>query len=329
MKITLTHGAGGEEMNRLIKRIAGRLPLKKTAGGSGTDIMEDGAVIPIGEKKLVFTADSHTISPWKFPGGNIGKLSVCGTLNDLAVMGAEPLALSLSFIIEEGFEEADLDEIADAIGNESKKWDVPIVTGDTKVMEKGKLDGIVLNTSGIGMAEKVISNGGLQEGDKIVVSGTIGDHAASVLAGRYEINTKLRSDCACILPIMRALRDFRITAAKDPTRGGLASCLCELAEKSGKKIVIDEEKIPVRKETKSICEMLGVDVLHLANEGKVVLGVGGSCADKALRKIRRTGLGKNARVIGEVQEGKGVFLKTKFGTRVIEKPAGDPAPRIC
>lgn len=329
MRITLSHGAGGEEMNRLIKRIAGRLPLKKTAGGSGTDLMEDGAVIPIGEKKLVFTADSHTISPWKFPGGNIGKLSVCGTLNDLAVMGAEPLALSLSFIIEEGFEGADLDEIADAIGNESKRWDVPIVTGDTKVMEKGKLDGIVLNTSGIGIAKRIIKNSGLKEGDKIIASGTIGDHAASVLAGRYEINTKLRSDCACILPIMRALRDFRITAAKDPTRGGLASCLCELAEKSGKKIMLEEGDIPIRKETKSICEMLGVDALHLANEGKVVFGVDGSCAEKALRQIRKTGLGKNARIIGEVQKGRGVLLKTRFGTRIIEKPEGDPAPRIC
>ncbi len=329
MKITLTHGAGGEEMHALIRKIAARLPLKKTAGGRGLDLLEDGAVIPIGSKNIIFAADSHTISPWKFRGGDIGKLSVCGTLNDLAVMGAEPLALSLSFLIEEGFEEEAIEEIAESIGRESKRWDVPIVTGDTKVMEKGKLDNIALNTSGIGIAQKVISNGGLQEGDRIIVSGTVGDHAATILAHRYEIRTGLRSDCACVLPLMRAIKELPITAAKDPTRGGLASCLCELSEKSGKRIVLEEENIPVRKETKSICEMLGVDVLQLANEGKVVFGVEGSCAEKALKKIRKTELGKNARVIGEVQKGRGVLLKTKFGTRVIEKPAGDPAPRIC
>jgi len=326
--ITIAHGAGGDDMQELIKRIAGRLPLKKTAGGSGTDLMEDGAVIPIGKKKLVFTTDSHTISPWKFPGGNIGKLSVCGTLNDLAVMGAEPLALSLSFIIEEGFEEKDLEEIAEAIGKESEKWGVPIVTGDTKVMEKGKLDKIIVNTSGIGLAERVISNGGLQEGDKIIVSGTMGDHAASILAHRYEIKTKLKSDCACILPIMRTLRDFQVTAAKDPTRGGLAACLCELAEKSRRKIVIEQEAIPVKTEVAAVCEMLGVDVLHLANEGKVVFGIRGE-PEKALNQLKKLGLGKKAVVIGEVQEGKGVLMRTKFGSRIIEKPAGDPAPRIC
>ncbi|MFC1722010.1 hydrogenase expression/formation protein HypE, partial [Patescibacteria group bacterium] len=282
----------------------------------------DAAVLSLGKKKLVFTTDSYVVSPLFFPGGNIGKLAICGTINDLSVMGAKPLGISLGLIIEEGFSQKNLQKILKSITNISRREKIPVVTGDTKVMNKGKVDGLVVNTSGVGEADRVIKNEGLKAGDKIIVSGSIGDHGAALLAKRFDYQTNLKSDCQPIWSDIKKIKSY-LTACKDPTRGGLSAVMHEMARKGNVKIVLNEAEIPVKKESEAICEMLGISLYDLASEGRFVAGVKPRNLNKVLGKI------KQARVIGEVAKGKGVFLQTKIGTRTLSISEGKLVPRIC
>jgi len=326
--------------------------MKHLANPSNIDVpleaLDDSAVID----DIVFTTDSHTVQPLFFPGGDIGSLSVCGTVNDISVMGAQPIALSLGFIIEEGFSIEDLDKILESIGKMSTEAGVPVVTGDTKVVEKGALQQLVTNTSGIGKRtelldnnifevqrhrefnEKWLKDSNLRPGDKIIVSGYIGDHGIALLSFRegYGFESEVQSD---IWPLNKmialALKGGGVVAMKDPTRGGLANTLHEWAGKSKFGIKIDEDKIPIREGVQSACEMLGIDALNIGNEGKVVIGVVKEKAEDVLKIIKTTNEGKFAEIIGEVREDMtGVAMVTSVGgLRLVDAPAGDPVPRIC
>jgi hydrogenase expression/formation protein HypE len=332
MHITLSHGAGGKQMQELVAKIRTRLGRSGRWMGS----LNDAALIRAKKKNapsLLFTADSYIVDPLFFPGGDIGKLAVCGTINDLAVSGAEPLGLSLSFVIEEGFPEEKLMKIVDSVAAESKKNKVPIVTGDTKVMPKGKLDGIIINTAGIGTASAAKPfDRPVSVGDKILVSGGIGEHATALLATRFNYKTKLKSDCQSLLQLMRRIRPF-IKQAKDPTRGGLAASLNEIAQKNSAYIRIIEGKVPIRSEVRAVCSMLGFDHLTLACEGRAVVIVSEKNAAKALRIMQQ--YDKDAAIIGEIagsvhnRKPVRVIMETSLGQRIVEMPSGELVPRIC
>jgi hydrogenase expression/formation protein HypE len=303
------------------------------AGGIGLEAMDDGAVIPFAGENLVFTTDSHVVRPVFFPGGDIGRISVCGTVNDLAMMGGRPIALSCGMIIEEGFEIEDLARIVASMDEALGECGANLVTGDTKVMERGALDGIAINTSGIGIAKTVVRDNGLVPGDVIIVSGTLGDHGLAIMAHRegFDLGEQIKSDVAPIWNMVeKALSAGTIHAMKDPTRGGFASAINEMAKKSGVCIRIREENVPIRKNVKSAAGMLGIDPLEVANEGKVVMGVPASCADAILSALRSHKYGKDAVVIGTVTKGAHVIMETTIGgERFIEPPMGDPVPRVC
>ncbi len=320
--ITINDGAGGAEMGALIEKM--RRILSAKGGFSG--ILDDGAYIKIGDKHLVFTTDSYTVDPLFFPGGDIGKLAASGTINDLSVMGAKPLGLSLSLIIEEGFSSDKLYGILESFNKICKIVDVPVATGDTKVLAKGEIPGILINTSGIGIAEKVIPNSGLEPSDVIVVSGGVGEHGAAILSKRFGYETSLVSDCAPVYDIVDKCRKY-IRACKDPTRGGLSACLNELASRSKVCIKVDEDSIPVRKEVHVVSELLGIDPLHLACEGRIVFGTRETDADKVIGILRK--FNRDACVIGEVLPGKNVILNTAFGEKLLNMPSGENVPRIC
>ncbi len=308
---------------------------KVNVGGIGLKELDDGATIPIGDKNLVLTTDSHVVKPIFFPGGDIGKLAVAGTINDLAVMGAKPLAMTLSLIIEEGFPKSDLDKIAESISKSLQEADTALITGDTKVMGKGELDGLVINTTGLGIANRVISDSGLEVGDKIMVTGWIGDHGMALLASRegMDFETDLTSDVTPLSKmISKALSVGGITAMKDPTRGGLANALNEMAQKSGMGITIEETKIPLREEVKGLAEILGINPLEVGNEGKAIIGVKEEKAQAVLKILKKNKKGIHAQIIGRVtNEHRGkVILETEVGgRRFLEPPLGDPIPRIC
>jgi hydrogenase expression/formation protein HypE len=331
MKVSLMHGAGGEVMGELLRTLTN--VRNRNAGGIGLEALDDGAVIPVGEYQLVFTTDSHVVRPLFFPGGDIGRLSICGTVNDLAMMGGRPLALSCGMIIEEGFAIADLERIVRSMDEALTESGAHLVTGDTKVMERGALDGIVINTSGIGIAETVVRDCGLREGDRILVSGTLGDHGLAVLTHRegFDLGEQIRSDVAPLWDLVEgALAAGEIHAMKDPTRGGFASAINEMAKKSGVRVTIDETALPVRRSVRSAGEMLGIDPLEVANEGKVVMGVPADDADAVLASLRSHRYGKDAAIVGRVTAGSRVILKTTIGgERFIEPPMGDPVPRVC
>ena len=331
MKVSLMHGAGGEVMGELLRTLTN--VKNRNAGGIGLEALDDGAVIPIGEYQVVFTTDSHVVRPLFFPGGDIGRLSICGTVNDLAMMGGRPLALSCGMVIEEGFAVSDLERIVRSMDEALTEAGAHLVTGDTKVMERGALDGIVINTAGIGIAEKVVRDQGLKEGDRILVSGTLGDHGLAVLTHRegFSLGEQIRSDVAPLWDLVeKALAAGEIHAMKDPTRGGFASAINEMAKKSGVHVEIDEELLPVRRSVRSAGEMLGIDPLEVANEGKVVMGVPAADADAVLDALRCHRYGKDAAIVGRVKAGSRVILKTAIGgERFIEPPMGDPVPRVC
>ncbi len=331
-RVRLVHGGGGEAMHGLLSILLKNISKKSVAGGIGLKELDDAASIPFKGTNLVYTTDSYVVNPVFFPGGDIGKLSVCGTVNDLAVMGAKPIAISSAYIVGVGFPLADLEKIALSMDKVSREADVPIVTGDTKVVEEDI--GIYINTSGIGVANKVVPDSGLKPGDKIIINGPVGDHGIALMAHREGIgfDTSLKSDCAPLWHLVEGILPYGVHAMKDPTRGGLASCLNEMARKSNVGILLDEAAIPVRREVRAASEMLGIDPLSVANEGKVVLGVPVNAAEEVLTVLKKNKYGRGASVIGTVEEkGRGwVVMETVVGgKRILESPAGDPVPRVC
>ncbi len=321
--IELEQGGGGFKNNELIKELRQIINLKK----DWSNIEDDSAVYDLGNQKLVFTTDAFIIDPIFFPGGDIGKIAVCGTINDLAVMGAQPIGLSLSIVIEEGFPKKDLLKIANSINQISQETQIPIVTGDTKVIDKGKLDKIEVTTSGVGLADNIINNSGCQPGDNIITSGDLGEHGLALLAYRFDYQTKIKSDCQPLINEINSVKNY-LTSAKDPTRGGLAANINEIAKKSKVKIILDEKKLPYKKEVVALTNLLGLDIFNLPSEGRFIASVGQENTESVLNKLKE--YNKEAKIIGQVEMGEGVFLKTKFNSlRKIEMPRGKLIPRIC
>ena len=336
MKFSMSHGAGGEVMQSLISDIIlGNLSNKRVNGGVGLDDLDDGATIPFGDYEIVLTTDSHTVNPIFFPGGDIGKISIAGTVNDVSVMGAKPLAIANAMVVSEGFPGEDFERIIKSMDEVCREVDVAIITGDTKVMEQDKLDKIIISTTGIGIVKKgeVKRDSSLKLGDKIILTGSIGDHGVSLMSYRegFGFETDLKSDVAPVWGMVKAALDVGgVNAMKDPTRGGVANALNELASKSGVGMLLDEEKIPIKKEVIAASEMLGIDPYEVANEGKVIMGVDADNAEEILQAIRKTKYGKDAQIIGEVTNDKHVILETVMGgKRILEAPIADPVPRVC
>ncbi|MGZ4857803.1 MAG: hydrogenase expression/formation protein HypE [Methanobacteriaceae archaeon] len=336
MKIGMSHGAGGEIMQRLISdMILGNIKNTKVDGGVGLEDLDDGATIPLGEYEIVISTDSHTIDPLFFPGGDIGRISMAGTINDVSVMGARPLAISSAMVISEGFTSEELERIIHSMDEVSQETDVAIITGDTKVMEKDKLDKMIICTTGIGVALRgeIKRDSGLKVGDKVILSGSVGDHGVSLMSYRegFGFETDLQSDVAPVWGMVNAaLRIGGVNAMKDPTRGGIANALNELASKSGVGMLIDEENIPIKREVHAASEMLGIDPYEVANEGKVIMGVDPEKADEILSAIKKTKYGKDAQIIGQVVQDKHVIMETILGgKRILEAPIADPVPRVC
>jgi hydrogenase expression/formation protein HypE len=338
-RIMLKHGAGGRAMRRLIQdAVLGAFQTEfVTPGVIGLSALDDGAAIRIGDRWLVLTTDSHVIQPPFFPGGDIGRLAICGTVNDLAVMGAtDVLGLTCSVIIEDGFPRRDLDRILASMRAACLEAGASVVTGDTKVMGRGEIDGIVINTAGVALTSHVITDCGLAAGDRILVTGTLGDHGMAVMATRHglALEAALVSDVAPINGLIRAALDVQpgaITAMKDPTRGGVAGVLHEMAAKGRVGIVIEESALPVRPETRGVSELIGIDPLLVANEGKAVMAVRADAADRVLAALRAHPLGTNAAIVGVCITGHPglVVLDTGFGRRLVTEPEGELLPRIC
>jgi hydrogenase expression/formation protein HypE len=334
-RITLKQGGGGRAMRTLIEKLFVRDFAELPFEGVGVGAMDDGAAICIGDEWLVITTDSHVIHPIFFPGGDIGRLSICGTVNDLAMMGAtRVLGLTCSVILEEGFSVESLESIQRSMVAACREANAPVITGDTKVMGRGEIDGIVINTCGIGLTRTLIRDNGLKAGDKIIVTGSIAEHGLAVMAKRHgiEFEGELTSDVAPLnAMIAPLLLTNAITAMKDPTRGGVASALHEMASKSGVGVVLQESAIPITPAVHAIGEMLGIDPLHVANEGKALIGVRAADVDDVLALLHADLLGRNAAVIGTcVSERPGsIILDTGFGKRLVAEPDGEPLPRIC
>lgn len=336
-RISLKHGAGGRAMRALIEDVFVKGFAETPVDGIGLGAMDDGAALRVGDRWLVITTDSHVVHPVFFPGGDIGRLAIAGTVNDLAMMGAtRVLALTCAVILEEGFARSDLERIQASIQSTCQEAGAVIVTGDTKVMGRGELDGIVLNTTGIGLTERVVPDSGLRAGDRILVTGTMGDHGFAIMALRkgLELEGDLRSDVAPLNDLVAcalAAGEGAVTAMKDPTRGGLSSALHEMADKSGVGIVLDERSVPVSPVVGAAADLLGIDPLQIANEGKAVLGVRPERADRVLAALRSHPLGEQAAIVGTciAEHAGAVILDTGFGRRLLSEPEGDPLPRIC
>ena len=340
--IRLAHGAGGQLQEELIDFITKNITYKKVGKGIGVDELDDGATIPLDDydKEIVITADGHTVYPLFFPGGNLGILSVCGTINDLLMMGAEPLAITSVIIIEEGLKIELLEKIINSFNYKAREANVAIIAGDTKVMPRGTLNEIIMATTGIGIKDKNIRilDNNLKLGDKIIITGTIGDHGTALISSRegLKISSDLESDVELLLEIYKVLKPDidknYIHAMKDPTRGGIAAALNDWAMKSNIGIILEEEKIPIKKQVNAICEMLGLDPFTVACEGRALMSVDSNQAEKILAKVKSTEIGKDAQIIGEVtsENAKKVLLKTIIGgTRVVDMPIGESIPRIC
>lgn len=335
--IRLAHGAGGRAMRELIGAVFASDGSGAVPGGIGLPQLDDGAAIPIGNRWLILTTDSHVIHPIEFPGCDIGRLAVCGTVNDLAMMGGtQVLAMTCAIIVEEGFPVATLKRIRASMLAASQQAGAPIVTGDTKVMGRGEIDGIAINTTGVALVDRVVGDADLQPGDRILLTGTVGDHGFAVLAARGSLGFEgdLASDVAPLNSLVSVALGFGgagVVAMKDPTRGGLASTLNEMAEKGGVSIELDEAAIPIRPAVRAASELLGIDPLHVANEGKAVLVVRPGVADAVLEAVRAHPLGRHAALIGRVTDGHPgrVAISTGFGRRLLVELDGDPIPRIC
>ena len=328
--ITLDYGSGGKKTARLIEEL-----LVPAFSNPALAALGDGAILP-GAENLVFSTDSFVVSPLFFPGGDIGKLSVCGTVNDLAVCGAEPRFLSLSFIIEEGLEMETLKQVVASIRIQAEKAGVQIVTGDTKVVEKGRGDGLYINTAGIGFLKYPgLGPDKLREGDKVIVSGTVGDHGTAVMLARSGMmQGEIASDCAALNGLCDAILSTgaAVRVLRDPTRGGVATTLNEFIEGTALGIELEEEQIPVRPQVRAACDMLGLEPLYCANEGKLLAVVAAADAEKVLAAMQQTEAGKDAAVIGRVtaeRPGKLVMRTIPGGRRILQKLAGAQLPRIC
>ena len=329
--ITLDYGSGGRKTAALIHELI--LP---AFGNSFLSSLGDGAVLP-GAEQLVFSTDSFVVSPLFFPGGNIGKLAVCGTLNDVAMAGGEPKYLSLSLVIEEGFPTENLRKILAAAAEEVKKAGVSVVTGDTKVVEKGSCDGLFINTAGIGVLKRPgLSPAAMKAGDAVLVSGPLGNHGLTILLSRHPqmLEADLSSDCADLAPMAAALYGLGadLKMLRDPTRGGLATVLAELSESAGLGFELQEKAIPVDSAVRTACELLGLDPLYSANEGKLIAVVSADRAEEALALMKRFPEGRNAALIGTVcAEHPGLpVLRTPWGSsRLLTALAGAQFPRIC
>lgn len=332
-KILLAHGAGGRLSSELIRETF--LP---ALGNSMLNRLEDSAVFQCDGTILDFTTDSFVVKPLFFPGGDIGRLSVCGTVNDLCMMGAVPLYLSASFIIEEGLAIDDLSRILESMKSTAEEAGVLIVAGDTKVVERGSADSLFITTAGVGHipGNLNLSSKNVEPGDVVIINGGIGEHEMAVLLarGEFSLRGEIRSDCAPLNGLVQAVlgASKRVKCMRDPTRGGLATVLNEIAEASGTCIAIDEASIPVRREVRGVCELLGFDPLYLANEGKVVVFAGQEDAKTILEAMKTHPLGRNSSIIGKVMEKPAgrVLLKTKIkGHRVLGLLSGEQFPRIC
>ncbi|MBI3403529.1 MAG: hydrogenase expression/formation protein HypE [Acidobacteria bacterium] len=339
-RIMLKHGAGGRAMRRLIEDAflrAFATDPEVPAGLVGVAAMDDGGAVRLGDRWLVMTTDSHVIQPPFFPGGDIGRLAVAGTVNDLAVMGApDVLGLTCAVILEEGFPRADLERILASMRIACDEAGATVISGDTKVMGKGEIDGIVINTAGMALAPHLVRDAGLRPGDRIVVTGTLGDHGMAVMATRHglALDVDLRSDVAPINGLIRAVMTAApgaITAMKDPTRGGAATALHEMASKSGVGVMVDEAALPVRDTVRGVAELVGIDPLLVANEGKALLGVRADAVGRVLETLRAHPRGADAAVIGVCTEDRPgmVILDTGFGRRLVAEPEGELLPRIC
>ncbi|TMD44780.1 MAG: hydrogenase expression/formation protein HypE [Chloroflexi bacterium] len=335
-KITLSHGSGGKSTHNLIEGV-----FAPAFSNPLLDAMDDAATFGLDgtSQRLAFTTDTYVVSPLFFPGGDIGKLAVHGTINDLAMAGAVPLYLSAGFILEEGFPIADLRRIVASMATAAREAGVAIVTGDTKVVQRGKADGVFINTAGVGIihANWLLGQTQLQPEDKVLLSGAVGDHGIAIMMAReaLEIETDVQSDTAPLHTLAAALLEVAgasVHCLKDPTRGGVATSLNEMAIGSEVAIGLDEHAIPVHGEVRGACEILGLDPLTIANEGKLLAIVAPDKADAALKAMRNHPLGREAAIIGAVQADPPgmVFLRTDIGgMRVLDMLVGDPLPRIC
>jgi hydrogenase expression/formation protein HypE len=331
--IELTHGSGGRAMAQLIEQI-----FFTAFDNEYLRQKNDAACFSVAQGKMVMTTDAHVISPLFFPGGDIGCLSIHGTINDLAMMGAKPLYLSASFILEEGLPLVDLQYVVNSMANAAKDANVFIIAGDTKIVERGKGDGIFITTTGIGIVPDIVNVSGdrAQPGDHVIVNGFIGDHGVAIMSHRnnLQFQTTLKSDTAALHDLVATMLETapNIHCLRDPTRGGLATTLNEIALQSQVGFMIDENKIPVRSEVAGACELLGLDPLYVANEGKLIAICAPHESIKLLKIMQQHSLGQNAAIIGEVIEDQRHFvqLKTKLGgVRIIDWLVGEQLPRIC
>lgn len=328
--ISLAHGDGGELSHHLIQDVFVK------AFGNNEESKFDAAVISMQQGKLAVTTDSFVVKPLFFPGGSIGKLAVAGTVNDLAVSGAKPLYLTCGFIIEEGFSLKDLKKIVQDMADEAKKAGVVLVAGDTKVVERGSCDGVFINTTGIGLINEECIVPSFEEGDAVIVSGTIGDHGIAILSARGDlgITSPVQSDCAALNHMLEKVTDVskKVRIMRDPTRGGLTTTLVEIAEDFGVTITIEEDLIPIKDEVHGACDLLGYDPLFLANEGKAIIIVANEDKEKVLEAIRQLPEGQDATCIGKVSDtAKGqLLLETPLGVkRALHRLSGIMLPRIC
>jgi hydrogenase expression/formation protein HypE len=333
-RIDMSHGAGGKATHKLIEGML--LPALENPALAP---LGDAALIPFGDARIALTTDSFVVRPLVFPGGSIGELAVNGTVNDLAVSGATPLGLSAALIIEEGLETEVLTREVEAMARSAERAGVSVATGDTKVVERGKGDGLYVITTGVGVAdpELNLSTSAARPGDKILCSGTLGDHGAAILIARgdLELEAEVLSDTRALTPLTRALKESAgqgLRFMRDPTRGGVGTVLNELARASGYGVALWEERLPIRDVVHGACEILGIDPLYVANEGKLLAVIAPEAADAALEALRGTDGGEEAQIIGEVREepARMVIMHTQFGgTRMIDMLVGDPLPRIC
>jgi len=332
-RIDMSHGSGGRAMAQLVEQL-----FAAAFDNEWLAQRNDQALLPRPEGRIVMSTDCHVVSPLFFPGGDIGCLSVHGTINDVAMSGARPLWLAAGFILEEGFPLADLQRIVESMARAARDAGVPVVTGDTKVVEAGKGDGVFITTTGVGVVPPGLVLGGdrARPGDRIIVSGTVGDHGMAVMSQRESLAfaTDLVSDTAALHGLVAAMVEAvpEVRALRDPTRGGLATTLNEIAGQSGVGMTIDEAAVPVRRQVEAACEFLGLDPLYVANEGKLVAIVPAERAERLLAVMREHPLGRDAALIGEVTEDAHRFvqMRTRFGgRRIVDWLAGDQLPRIC